>query len=355
MMDASNRLALEAVAVVGPTASGKSAFALAIAERLATEIISADSMQVYRGMEIGTGAATGAERARVPHHFVSCLAPGEPFSAGEFQRQGREMLAAINNRGLPAVIAGGSGLYVSALLDGLFDGPDRDDAVRTRLEAEANEIGQAAMYARLMKVDPEYAAVVDENDLRRIVRGLEVYEIAGQPLSALHRDHAHVAEPVRARFVAIRYPRAELYERINQRVDAMLDAGFVDEIRALQAAGLEAEVRQLRALGYREFMAHFAGDVSYEEARAAMQQNTRRYAKRQLTWFRADNRIEWIEPGEQGSMDRSVGESDRTRLGKTMSTVCLARHLSVQGGHSSESVRLDLAFTDHDVYAVLDL
>jgi tRNA dimethylallyltransferase len=301
MMVASNRLALEAVAVVGPTASGKTAFALAIAERLGTEIISADSMQVYRGMEIGAGAATHADRALVPHHFVSCLTPGEPFSAGEFQRQGREVLAAINNRGVPAVIAGGSGLYISALLDGLFDGPEKDDAVRARLEAEANEIGQAALYARLMKFDPEYAAIVDENDLRRIVRGLEVYEIAGQPLSVLHRDHAHVSQPVHTRFVAIRYPRAELYERINQRVNAMLDAGFLDEVRALQAAGLEAEVRQLRALGYREFLAYLAGEASYDEARAAMQQNTRRYAKRQLTWFRADERIEWIEPGEQGA------------------------------------------------------
>jgi tRNA dimethylallyltransferase len=293
------RLPLEAVAVVGPTASGKTAFALAIAERLDTEIISSDSMQVFAGMEIGTAAPTDAERDRVKHHFVSCLTPGELFSAGEFQRQGRIVLAEINARGVPAVVAGGSGLYTNALLDGLFEGPEKNDAVRARLEAEGASEGSQSLFHRLKAVDSEYAEVIDEQDLRRIVRGLEVYELAGRPLSALHREHQERAERIRSQFVAIQYPREVLYKRINERVVEMLDHGFLDELRALLDAGHEANLAQLRTLGYPEFMAHLRGDVSYDEAVAAMQQNTRRYAKRQLTWFRADERIEWIAPDEQ--------------------------------------------------------
>lgn len=301
MSSSGSGLPVEAVAVVGPTASGKTALAIALAERLGTEIISSDSMQVFSGMEIGTAAPTAAERARAKHHFVSCLTPGELFSAGEFQRRGRIVLQAINARGIPAVVAGGSGLYTSALLDGLFEGPEKNDAVRARLEAEAAVEGAQTLYARLQGVDPEYAAVIDEQDTRRIVRGLEVYEIAGTPLSVLHRKHQERAVRVRSRFVAIRYPREELYSRINDRVDAMLSAGFLDELRALLDAGHRAHLEQLRTLGYREFMAHLRGEVSFDDARAAMQQNTRRYAKRQLTWFRADDRIEWIEPGEQAA------------------------------------------------------
>jgi len=305
MIDPDTRLPLEAVAVVGPTASGKTALALAIAERLGTEIISSDSMQVFAGMEIGTAAPTGSERARVKHHFVSCLSPGELFSAGEFQRQGRIVLAEINARGVPAVVAGGSGLYTNALLDGLFEGPEKNDVVRARLEAEAASEGSQSLFERLKAVDPEYADVIDEQDLRRIVRGLEVYELAGRPLTALHREHQERAERIRSRFVAIEYPRDVLYRRVNERVLAMLEQGFLEELRALLDAGHEANLAQLRTLGYPEFMAHLRGDLSYEEAVAAMQQNTRRYAKRQLTWFRADDRIEWIAPEEQAAwLDR---------------------------------------------------
>ena len=306
-------LPVEAVAVVGPTASGKTALAIALAERLGTEIISSDSMQVFAGMEIGTAAPTASERARVRHHFVSCLNPGDLFSAGEFQRQGRIVLGNINARGVPAVVAGGSGLYTSALLDGLFEGPEKNDAVRAKLEGEAAVAGAGALYARLQAVDPEYAATIDQQDTRRIVRGLEVYEISGTPLSALHREHQARAVRVQSRFVAIQYPREVLYRRINDRVDAMLAAGFLDELRALLEAGHRANLEQLRTLGYREFMAHLRGEVSFEDARAAMQQNTRRYAKRQLTWFRADDRIEWIEPDEQDAwVDRLVKETGVT-------------------------------------------
>jgi len=313
MSNVGKRLEVEAVAVVGPTASGKTALAIAVAERLGTEIISSDSMQVFTGMEIGTAAPTASEQSRVKHHFVSCLTPGELFSAGEFQRQGRIVLQMINARGVPVVIAGGSGLYTNALVDGLFEGPEKNDAVRARLEREAAEAEGQSLFARLESVDPDYAAIIDEQDVRRIVRGLEVYELAGKPLSVLHREHQERADRVRARFVAIRYPRDVLYARINSRVDAMLAAGFLDELRALLDAGHRAHLEQLRTLGYGDFMAHLRGKVSFEEARAAMQQSTRRYAKRQLTWFRADDRIEWIAPDDQAAwVDRLASELTAT-------------------------------------------
>lgn len=288
------------LAVVGPTASGKTSLAIELAERLGTEIISADSMQVYRGMEIGTAAPTREERARVKHHCVGFLEPGEHFSAGEFERQARSIIEDLNRRGKVAVVVGGSGLYIRALIDGLFPGPTKDDFIRERLREEAEEHGVAALYERLRQVDPKYAADIHPNDLRRIVRGLEVYELTHTPMSRLHGDHRARSKPVCALQVAIEYPRQALYERINARVDQMLAAGFVDEVRALLEKGYERHLLQLRSLGYREFIAHLRGECTCEEAAEAMKQNTRRFAKRQLTWFRADKRIIWL-PATSGT------------------------------------------------------
>ena len=193
------------IAVVGPTASGKTALAIALAERLGTEIISADAMQFYRGMEVGTAAPTPEERARVPHHFVSFLDPGQLMAAGAYETLARERIAALHAQGKPAVIAGGSGLYVSALIDGLFNGPKRQPEVRERLIAEARELGNAYLFARLRNVDPDYAASLSsENDLVRIIRALEVCETTGQPFSRLHREHRDQAEPMDALFVGPR-------------------------------------------------------------------------------------------------------------------------------------------------------
>lgn len=299
------------LAVVGPTASGKSSLALQLAARLHSEIISADSMQVYQGMEIGTAAPTGPDLARVRHHFVSFLEPCQGFSAGAFARQARAEVSRLNAEGKVAVVAGGSGLYLRALIDGLFDGPSADEALRDRLHRDAAELGVAAMFARLAEVDPGYAEVIDPNDLRRIVRGLEVYEITGRPLSELHKEHCAVAEPLGALQVGLNWPRPLLYERINARVDQMLAAGFIDEVRALLAAGYGEGLARLRSLGYGEFMAHLRGECSYEEAVETMKRNTRRFAKRQLSWFRSDSRIHWLDVDQdhhsESHMDRVLG------------------------------------------------
>ena len=286
----------QVIAVVGPTASGKTALAIELAERLGTEIISADSMQVYRGMEIGTGAPGPQELARVKHHFVAFLEPFEGFSAGEFERLAREHVARLNAQGKPGVVVGGSGLYVTALIDGLFPGPGKDEAVRARLHRQAEEQGVGPLYARLVEVDPDYADVIQCNDLRRIVRALEVYELTRQPLSKLHRDHRDGANSLSAVQVAPDWPRDRLYDRINCRVDRMLEAGLLDEVQALLDRGYADHIDRVRSLGYREMAAYLRGDVPLDEATELMKRNTRRYAKRQLTWFRADPRIHWLPP-----------------------------------------------------------
>ena len=282
------------LAIVGPTASGKSALAVACAEALGTEILSADSMQIYRGMEIGTAAATAEEQARARHHFVGQLTPGEPWSAGMFEEQAAPIVRALNAAGKPAVVAGGSGLYLQALMDGMFDGPAGDDDLRARLQSEA-ESG-ADLFARLDAVDPAYAAVIDPNDLRRVVRGLEVFEVSGRTLSELHAEHRAMRPPFQSLSFAIDWPREELYARVEARVDAMLADGFVDEVRGLLEAGHGDALKKLRAVGYGPVLAHLEGAVDLDEAVDLMKRDTRRFAKRQLTWFRADSRVEWLTP-----------------------------------------------------------
>lgn len=282
------------LAVVGPTASGKTALAVEVAETLGAEIISADSMQVYRGMEIGVGAPTPDERARVKHHFVGTLDPGDYFSAGTFQRLARQVIEDLNRQGKPAVVVGGSGLYVRALIDGLFAGPQADESIRSRLHAEAEEQGVAALYERLEQRDPDYAADIQPGDLRRIVRALEVLEMTGRPFSDHHNEHRQTLESLETVQVALDYPRKQLYARIDARVDRMIEQGFIDEVRKLLDAGHEPHLMRLRSLGYPEFIAHLKDETTLEQAADAIKQNTRRFAKRQLSWFRGDTRIHWL-------------------------------------------------------------
>lgn len=285
---------LDAIAIVGPTASGKTALAIELAQRLDTEIISADSMQFYRGMEIGTAAPTPEELAAVRHHFVSFLDPDEPYSAGAFARDARAVVENLLQRERIAVVVGGSGLYVSALLEGLFEGPARDESIRDRLMREAQIEGVPALYDRLKSVDPVYAQAILPNDLRRIVRALEVFEITGRAISDFHRDHRRQTESLRALFVGIEHERADLYARINTRVDRMMEAGFVDEVRRLLDAGYGNAIERLKSLGYREVAAYLRGEQSLDAAVERIKMNTRHFAKRQLSWYRGDDRVRWL-------------------------------------------------------------
>jgi tRNA dimethylallyltransferase len=299
--------AQKVIVIVGPTGSGKTALGIAVAERLGGEIISADSMQFYRGMEIGSAAPTPEEQARVKHHFVSCLGPDEEMSAGEFQRRGREVIAGLHAAGKRAVVVGGSGLYVRALVEGLMEGPPRQPEIRARLHAEAEAAGTENLVARLRSVDPAYAAILTgERDLIRIVRALEVYEATGRTLSDWHT--AQAADALPATFYGLAWERAVLYARINRRVEAMIAAGWVDEVSQLIAAGYGSEVERLKALGFREIAAHLRGEQTLAEAVALTQMHHRRYAKRQLTWFRAEEQINWLAmPREMEELVKTIG------------------------------------------------
>jgi tRNA dimethylallyltransferase len=295
---------IQVVAVVGPTASGKTSIAIRLAEHFKTEIISADSMQFYRGMEIGTAAPTPADQARVKHHCVGFLDPSEDFSAGAFEILARNIVARLNAEGKPAVVVGGSGLYIGALIDSLFPGPGKAPRIRARLHEEAQTLGTPALYTRLELIDSDYAHIIQPGDLRRIVRALEVFEITGRPLSQLHREHRQSIQQLHAIQFAPDYPRNILYDRINQRVEAMIRNGLVEEVKALIDHDNLPHIQRLRSLGYREIANHLQGNATILQAIETMKMNTRRYAKRQLTWFRADPRIQWLPVTHDTSEER---------------------------------------------------
>lgn len=276
-----------ALVLTGPTGSGKSRLALQLAEQLDAEIISMDSMALYRGMDIGTAKPTVEERTRVAHHLVDVLDPWESASVAWWLEQATRCCQEIERRGKRVLIVGGTPLHLKALLCGLFDGPPADEALRQRLEAEAQQLGRQALHDRLAKVDPDSAARLHPNDLRRVVRALEVWKLTGQPLSSWQtqwRDTVSREEVPQC--LCLDIPRSMLYERINQRVEQMVQEGLVEEVRALMRweKPLSREARQ--ALGYKEMFEHLEGQVSLEEVIERIQTRTRNFAKRQLTWFR---------------------------------------------------------------------
>jgi tRNA dimethylallyltransferase len=290
--------------IVGPTASGKTALSLRLVEAVRArggdgEIVSADSQQVYVGMDVGTAKATAAERAAVRHHLVDVVRPDEPMTAARFVALADAAIAGIAARGRVPVVAGGTGLYVRALLHGLFEGPGADPALRARLEAE----GAAALHARLGSVDPEAAARIDPADLRRLVRALEVFELTGTPISEHQRAHDIRRAPRRypARVIGLDPPRDELRARIARRVDAMLAAGLVAEVRALVGSGLDPSLRAFDAIGYREALACLRGELPEGQVAEAIEAATRRFARRQLAWFRSEPEVTWYKA--EGSVD----------------------------------------------------
>jgi tRNA dimethylallyltransferase len=278
------------LAVVGPTAAGKSALSLELARALDGEVVNADSMQLYRGMDIGTAKLTVAERAGVPHHLLDIWDVTEAASVSEYQRLARQSIAEIQARGRVPILVGGSGLYVRAAIDKL-EFPGTDPAVRARLEDELARLGPSALHARLAGLDPAAAAAILPGNGRRIVRALEVIELSGRPFSATLPEYESVYDTVQ---LGVELPRAELDQRVAERVGRMWQLGLVDEVRKLAAAGLREGRTASRALGYAQVLAFLDGQWSEQEAAAQTILATRRFIRRQESWFRRDPRIRWL-------------------------------------------------------------
>jgi len=287
------------LAIVGPTATGKSALALELAVRLGGELVSADAFQVYRGLDIGTAKPTPEERARVPHHLVDFKDPREGYSAGEYARDARAAISDAAGRGRLPIVVGGCGLYVRAALDGLMAEPLRDPVLRGRLEADWEESGGDVLLARLAEVDPETAGKLSPRQRDRILRALEISLLSGRPASLVRRQAGHLPS-LPTVYIGLAAPRQELYARIEARVDRFFEAGLVGEVEGLLASGVPPEAPAMRAIGYRQVAGHLMGAHSLAEAVRLTKRDTRRYAKRQETWWRGDCRVEWFAAGSEG-------------------------------------------------------
>jgi tRNA dimethylallyltransferase len=296
------------LAIVGPTAAGKSALAMEVAEATGGEIVNADALQVYRGLDIGTAKPSPDERRRVPHHLIDILDPHERYSAGDFARRARVALEEIAGRGRTAILVGGSGLYLRALWSGIAPLPPADDDVRARLRVRLEEEGLAALYAELARLDPPTAARLGEGDTQRILRALEVAVATGEPLTAWIARQPFGAEAISMRKVGLTLPRGVLYDAIAVRVRSMLGAGWLDEVRELLARGVERTAPAFQAIGYRQWVEHLEGASGFEESLQSVVTLTRRFAKRQETWFRREEGIEWWDARRSRECFRSLME-----------------------------------------------
>lgn len=295
----------ELLVICGPTAAGKSSVGALLAEALGGEIISADSMQIYRGLDIGTDKAPAELRRRVPHHMIDIVEPTEGYSAARYEREAGEVVDRLLAEDRVPVVVGGSGLYIRILINGIFPSPPASASIRKRLKREAEERGVRALYERLVGVDPAYTRVAAPTDLRRIMRALEVFELTGSPFSAWHERHRAERRPRDAFMVGLARSREDLYHRIDRRVDEMFARGLVDEVRELCEKGHADDLKHLRPLGYMEVMDYLEGCCELDEAIRLVKRNSRRYAKRQMTWFRKEN-VKWVELGPADEAPEAV-------------------------------------------------
>lgn len=293
------------IAVVGATATGKSAVSLDLAEALDGEVVNADSMQFYRGMDVGTAKLSPGERRGVPHHQLDTLDVHEDASVARFQAEARADIAAIHARGRRAIVVGGSGLYLRALLD-VFEFPGTDPELRASLEARADEEGPGALHRELAALDPEAAAKIPPQNVKRLVRALEIIALTGSTQSSLPR-HEYAAPAVT---IALDLAYELLDPRIDARVDSMWEHGLVDEVRGLEERGLRRGVTARRAVGYAETLRHLDGELDGDEARALIAQHTRRLARKQAQWFRPDPRVRWIgAPVDHADVPRAAADA----------------------------------------------
>ena len=282
------------VAVIGPTASGKSSLAVWLAEQLGGEVVACDSTQLYRGFDIGTAKPAPAERRGIPHHLVDVLGPEELTTAGGYRQMALAFLADLRSRGRPPIFTVGTGLYLRALLEGLADVPQRSEELRERLRRSASECGPGHLHRILQRLDSQAAEKISATDEQKLIRAIEVCLLTKKPMTELHRSGRAPLQGWRVLKIGLAPGREALNERIHARTDAMLARGWLQEVRSLLEAGLPADAKPFDFIGYRELRAVLQGHVAMDQARAAIQQATRRYAKRQLTWFRREPAVHWL-------------------------------------------------------------
>ncbi|GJL56374.1 MAG: tRNA dimethylallyltransferase [Nitrospirales bacterium] len=287
------------IVLTGPTAIGKSRIAIEVATALETEILTADSRQVYRGMDIGTDKPTMTERQGVPHQMLDLVNPDEHFTVGDYRQLATATIDRLHQQGKVPLIAGGTGLYIRALLHGLWSGPAANWELRKQLDSEAQEKGVAYVHQRLSRVDPELAKRLHPNDYVKVQRGLEVYHALGVPLSEAHHRHGFQDTPYHALIIGLNMERECLYQRINARVELEIEKGLIQETRQLLDQGFHRDLSSMKSLGYRQIAAFIAGDCAYEEAVRILKRDTRHFAKRQMTWFRKEPNITWIQREKQ--------------------------------------------------------
>lgn len=300
---------IKVVIILGPTASGKSDIALDLAERFNAEIVSADSMQVYRYMDIGTAKPPMRYRTKIQHYLIDIADPDEEFSAARYKDEAAKVIDEIHRRGKNILVVGGTGLYIKVLTKGLFKCPGIDIKIRNELDLLANsctdqfsEDGKVYLYNKLKEVDPDAATRIHPNNIRRIVRALEVYYVTNKPISVLQKEHSFSDEPYKTLKIGLSIDRDILYKRIEDRVENMIAAGFEKEVRRLIEMGYLPQLKAMGGLGYKEMLGYIHNKYSLEEAVKEIKKNTKRYAKRQMTWFKRDTDIVWVKDGEKDKM-----------------------------------------------------
>jgi tRNA dimethylallyltransferase len=282
------------IVVLGPTASGKSALGIHIAEKLGGEILVCDSTQVYRHFNIGTAKVPAAEQRGIAHHLMDIIELTETFTAGDYRRRALEALDDLRRRRILPILTAGTGLYLRALLEGLADAPQRSEEIRARLRQTAVERGSAHLHRVLVRLDPETAARIPAADVQKLIRAIELRLLTGKPMSEIHRSGRDALQGYEIIKIGLLPPRAALYARIHQRTAAMLAAGWLDEVRALVASGVSADAKPFQFIGYSQLREQLAGCASEKDVVQQIQQATRRFAKRQLTWFRKESSVHWL-------------------------------------------------------------
>jgi tRNA dimethylallyltransferase len=289
------------IVIVGPTCSGKTSLSINLATKLKTEIISADSRQVFKYLDIGTAKSTHVQRLGIRHHLIDYINPDENYNASTFAEEAARIISALHKKGQIPIVVGGSGLYVKALIDGIIDEVEIDEKYRTELLKLRKEFGNEFLYNKLKKVDPESAAKMLPQNWKRVIRALEVYHIYGKPISYFHSVQRKKESPIFKQF-GLNWQRGKLYENIDNRVDKMFASGFVREVKNILSKGFAKDLNALNTVGYKEIIQYLEGEISLEEAAELIKRNTRHYAKRQLTWFRKDKRIQWYDINDFGDI-----------------------------------------------------